>query len=99
MLASILLRRALVALLGCALALVGWLLLTPAIPVAAGTAYVVGALGDTTTTTNCTISANTTCTLRGAISVATSGTDTITFNTNGQGMISLGSTLTLAANV
>ena len=43
MLAGIPLRRALGALVGCALALVGWLLLTPATPVAAATTYYVGA--------------------------------------------------------
>jgi hypothetical protein len=42
MFACIVLRRMLVTLLG-------WLLLTPPAPVAAGTAYYVGATGDTTT--------------------------------------------------
>src|SRR6476646_3971314 len=98
---GILLRRALGALVSCALALLGWLLLAPATLVAAGSPYFVGATGDSTTTTNCTSAANTTCTLRGAISLATSGTDTITFNSTGQGTITLTSatTLTLAHSV
>ena len=41
--------------------------------------------GTATTTTNCTSATNTTCTLRGAISVATSGSDTIMFNSSGSG--------------
>ena len=83
----------------CAFALLGWLLLAPA-PVAAASTYYVGSTGDSTTTTNCTIAANTTCTLRGAISVATSGSDTILFNSSGSGTIRLTSgTLTLTHSV
>ena len=72
-------RRRLVVLLGCALAMVGGLLFAPLTPVAAAATYYVGSTADTATTTSCTSSTNTTCTLRGAISLATSGSDTITF--------------------
>ena len=47
MLACVLLRRTLVALLGCALAFVGWLLLSPPAPVAAGDDLLLSALSET----------------------------------------------------
>ena len=69
---------------------------------AVGTTYYVGSTGDSTTTTNCTSATNTTCTLRGAISVATSGSDTIRFTAalNGQTIIlTSNTTLALATSV
>ncbi len=91
---------ALVLTLALALALAVGLVLGPT-PASAqgGTTYYVGNTGDSTTTTSCTSTTNTTCTLRGAISVATSGSDTIHFTAalNGQAIILTSNTpLTLA---
>ena len=47
----------------------------------------------------CQSGGNTTCRLRDAIGYASSGQDTIVFNSSGQGTITLGSTLTLGASV
>ena len=90
-------RRAFVTLVGCALAVLGGLLLTPPIPVAAATTYFVGNIGDTTTTTGCTSAVNMTCTLRDAISVATTAGDTITF-TNAAFPANTAKTITLTTN-
>ncbi len=87
-------------------------MLLPALPVsivrAAGTTYYVGQLfpdDDGTHTNICNLSFNNTCTLRDAINAATSGMDTITFNSSASfGTYTLGTgagqgTLVLANNV
>ena len=63
------------------------------LPVRAATTYIVGSTADTTGGGNCTVPANTTCTLRDAVGFTNAGAggDTITFN------LAAGSTITLAS--
>jgi hypothetical protein len=68
----------------------------------AGQPYTVGTASDSggvATFAACTSAANTTCRLRDALGYAISGTDTISFNSTGRGMIGLGGTLTIGTNV
>ncbi len=75
-------------------------------PAAAHTTFTVGSIADhaggQTSVAACTTAANTTCTLRDAVSYAVSGTDAIAFNGTGQGTITLDpalGTLELGHNV
>ncbi|MGI8690336.1 MAG: choice-of-anchor Q domain-containing protein [Thermomicrobiales bacterium] len=70
--------------------------------VAAAAVYYVGTTSDTGTAgtlAQCQDPANTTCRLRDALGYATSGSDTIQFNSSGSGTITVGSTLTLTVSV
>ncbi|MGI8857394.1 MAG: choice-of-anchor Q domain-containing protein [Thermomicrobiales bacterium] len=64
--------------------------------------YIVGTTSDSGTVATfaaCTTALNTTCRLRDALGYASSGTDTVVFNSNGRGTITLGGTLTLGTSV
>ena len=75
---------------------------TVTVNVASNQTYTVGTTSDTGSAASfadCTTAANTICRLRDAIAFATSGTDTVVFNSTGRGTIALTNTLTLGTNV